>query len=381
MGPTLHDVEIKHLGILGAGQLGRMLALAGYPLGLRIRCFDTSATATAGQVAQLRVGSFKDEAALEEFAAGLDLITYEFENVPISTACYLADRVPVLPPPPALAAAQERFAEKLCFTRLGIPTPPFAPVETLAQLHAAVAQIGLPAVLKTRRFGYDGKGQVVLRHETDIAAAYQQLAGVPLILESFIPFDREVSLLMVRGRNGQLAAYPLVWNQHRLGILRESRAPAPELSPALQARAEDYGRRVLESLDYVGLLAIEFFQVGDQLIANEMAPRVHNSGHWTIEGAVTSQFANHLRAILGLPLGDTSPRGEVAMLNCIGSRPDPARLLTLPGVYLHDYDKEVLPGRKVGHVTVVAATTAELEQRLAALRQLVTSQEIPNAAG
>jgi 5-(carboxyamino)imidazole ribonucleotide synthase len=357
-----------------------MLALAGYALGLRIRCLDTSANATAGRVADLQVGSFKDESVLTEFAEGLDLITYEFENVPVSTACFLASRVPVLPPPPALAAAQERLAEKRCFQRLGIPTPPFAAVETLADLHLAVNQIGLPAVLKTRRFGYDGKGQVILRTPADLEPAHRALAGVPLILEGFVPFDREVSLLIVRGRAGQSVCYPLVQNVHYLGILRESVAPAPETPSALQALAEDYGRRVAEALDYVGVLAIEFFQVGQQLIANEMAPRVHNSGHWTIEGAVTSQFANHLRAILGLPLGATAVRGAAAMLNCIGQLPPREPILAQPGVYLHDYDKEPLPGRKVGHVTVVAASLSDLEQRLALVRPWITPRDAPNAS-
>ena len=356
---------MPHLGILGAGQLGRMLALAGYPLGLQFRFFDTSATATAGQVAELRVGSFKDEAALADFATGLDLVT---------------QRLPVFPPARLLATAQDRLEEKRRFAQLGIPTPDFRPVESLANLEAAVAELKLPAVLKTRRFGYDGKGQAVLREPADLSPAFARLGGVPLILEAFVPFDREVSLLFVQGRDGSQAAYPLVENVHRLGILRSSRAPAPGTTPQLQALAEDYGQRLARELGCVGVLAIEFFQVGDGLLANEMAPRVHNSGHWTIEGAETSQFANHLRAVLGWPLGTTAARGEVLMLNCIGQLPEPTQLLAERGVYLHDYAKEALPGRKLGHVTIVADSEAELRERAAAVTPWVVPREVPTSA-
>ena len=341
------------VGILGGGQLGRMLALAGYPLGLRFRVLDTYADAPAGEMAELVVGkSFDEREALARFADGLTLVTYEFENVPVGAARFLADHVTLYPPPAALEASQDRLTEKTFFRQLGVPTPDFAAVDSREGLETALRALGTPAVLKTRRLGYDGKGQRILRRAVDAQESWDALQGQPLILESFVPFDREVSLLSVRGRDGGTAFYPLVENYHHDGILRRSIAPAPSTQPALQARAEEYGSRVLEALDYVGVLAIEFFQVGDRLLANEMAPRVHNSGHWTIEGAETSQFENHLRAALGLPLGATTPRGYSVMLNLIGEIPDHAAMLALPNAHLHLYAKEPRPGRKLGHVTV-----------------------------
>lgn len=342
------------IGILGGGQLGRMLALAGYPLGLRFRCFDASAEATAGQVAELAVGSFKDEAALAEFADGLDLITFEFENVPLAAAEFLARRKPFWPPPAALAAAQERLAEKTFFQECGLPTPRFLPCETRAELEAAARTLGLPAVLKTRRFGYDGKGQALLRSPADLDAAFAQLGGVPLILEAFVNFDRELSLIAVRSGSGETAFYPLVENLHQDGMLRRTLAPAPHLAPEVQRLAERHAAALMAKLGYVGVLAIEFFQVGGQLLANEMAPRVHNSGHWTIEGAQTSQFENHLRAVLGWPLGATAVRGAVGMLNLIGAAPEPGAVLAVPGAHLHLYGKEPRPGRKIGHITLLS---------------------------
>ena len=341
------------VGILGGGQLGRMLALAGYPLGLRFRVLETYADAPAADLAEFVVGeSYDDREALARFASGLTLATYEFENVPVAAARFLANRVPVYPPPQALEVSQDRQTEKTFFSTLDIPTPDFQAVDSQDSLETALRALGTPAVLKTRRLGYDGKGQRILRQAADAQSAWDELRGQPLILEAFVPFDREVSLLSVRGRDGSTAFYPLVENYHHDGILRRSIAPAPSTQPALQARAEEYGRRVLEALDYVGVLAIEFFQVGDHLLANEMAPRVHNSGHWTIEGAETSQFENHLRAMLGLPLGATTPRGHAVMLNLIGEIPDPATMLALPNAHLHLYAKEPRPGRKLGHITV-----------------------------
>jgi 5-(carboxyamino)imidazole ribonucleotide synthase len=341
------------VGILGGGQLGRMLALAGYPLGVRFRVLDTYPDAPAGEMAELVVGeSFDDREALARFATGLNFVTYEFENVPVDAARFLADRVPVYPPPEALEASQDRLTEKTFLRELGVDTPEFGPVESLEALQAALRTLGSPAVLKTRRLGYDGKGQHILRQEADAQIAWEALQGQSLILEAFVPFDREVSLLSVRGRDGTTAFYPLVENYHRDGILRRSIAPAPSTTPALQAQAEDFGRRVLEALDYVGVLAIEFFQIEDRLLANEMAPRVHNSGHWTIEGAETSQFENHLRAVLGLPLGATTPRGHSVMLNLIGGFPERAAMLAVPNAHVHLYAKEPRPGRKVGHITL-----------------------------
>ncbi len=273
------------VGVLGGGQLGRMLALAGYPLGLRFRFLDPSPEAPAGHLAPCLTGNYDDQEALESFTSGLSVVTYEFENVPASSVGFLAERLPVYPPPEALEVAQDRLSEKTLFRKLGIPVPPFAPIDTPEDLQSALERIGLPAVLKTRRFGYDGKGQVVLHRPEDAAPALHALGGRNLILEGFVAFEREVSILAARGRSGATVFYPLVENQHAGGILRISLAPAPNLTPELQAQAQDYAARVLEALDYVGVLAIELFQREGQLLANEMAPRVHNSGHWTIEGA------------------------------------------------------------------------------------------------
>ncbi|WP_337845415.1 5-(carboxyamino)imidazole ribonucleotide synthase [Thermus sp.] len=358
------------VGVLGGGQLGRMLALAGYPLGLFFRFLDPSPEACAGQVGALIAGDFLDPEALRRFAEGLDLVTYEFENVPVEAARFLEGLLPVRPTPKALEVAQDRLREKAFFRELGVPTPPFHPVEGPEDLEEGLGRVGLPALLKTRRGGYDGKGQALVKTPEEAQKALEALGGKGLILEGFVPFEREVSLLSVRGLEGEVAFYPLVENHHREGILRLSRAPAPGLSPALQAKAEAYARRALEALGYVGVLAIEFFQVGEELFFNEMAPRVHNSGHWTIEGAETSQFQNHLRAVLGLPLGSTAPRGHSAMANLIGHRPDFAQVLALKGAHLHWYGKAVRPGRKVGHITLRLEAPGELEALLPHLLSL-----------
>jgi 5-(carboxyamino)imidazole ribonucleotide synthase len=356
------------VGILGGGQLGRMLALAGYPLGLRFRFLDPSPEATAGQVGALVCGNYTDEAVLAQFAAGVDVVTYEFENVPVASARLLQQHCPVFPPPAALEVAQDRLSEKHCFRDLGIPTAPFVALEQRSELDGALRQTGMPAVLKTRRSGYDGKGQALIAQPADVEPAWEAVGGVPLILEGFVAFERELSLLAVRSRSGATATYPLVENAHAEGMLRRSLAPAPDVSPALQALAQGYATRVLDLLGYVGVLAIELFQVGETLLANEMAPRVHNSGHWTIEGAETSQFANHLRGVLDLPLGSTAPHGHVAMLNIIGGLPERRMVLEVPGASLHLYDKAPRPGRKLGHVTVCADDAATLQERVAWLQ-------------
>jgi 5-(carboxyamino)imidazole ribonucleotide synthase len=352
------------IGVLGAGQLGRMLALAGYPLGLQFRFYDHSTEAPAGHMADVWTGKFDDWEGLERFAQDLDAITYEFENVPVKTAHFLQGLIPVYPPPAALEAAQDRIIEKNFLRGLGIPTPPFAPVLSEADLMNALGQFGYPAVLKTRTMGYDGKGQVVIEDPLGAGRAWSELGGAALILEGFIEFDRELSLLAVRALTGEMAYYPLVENEHRQGILRKSIAPARGLSQNLQTLAEEYSRRVLLQLDYVGVLAIEFFQVDGGLVANEMAPRVHNSGHWSIEGAETSQFENHLRAILGWPLGSTAPREFSAMLNIIGRLPKVPEVLSTPGTHLHLYGKEPRLGRKLGHITVLGETREDLWERL-----------------
>jgi 5-(carboxyamino)imidazole ribonucleotide synthase len=362
------------IGCLGGGQLGRMLALAGHPLGLRFVFWDNNPEAPAGHLGRLMVGHYSDPAILQRFSKRVDLVTYEFENVPVDTAHYLAQRHPLFPPAAALEASQERWQEKTLFQRLKIPTPVFAPVETRADLTKALRRIGIPSVLKTRRFGYDGKGQYVLRKRGDSSRAWEALGGVPLLLEYFVPFKRELSVIAARDRRGRHAFYPLVQNHHREGILRLSLAPAPELTPALQQQAETYAARVLDDMNYVGVLAIEFFEYRGRLLANEMAPRVHNSGHWTIEGAATSQFENHLRAVAGMPLGSTAATGCSAMVNLIGESPDAPRvdqILALPGAHLHIYGKRPGPKRKLGHVTLTAADHGELRERLRGLRRIL----------
>jgi 5-(carboxyamino)imidazole ribonucleotide synthase len=374
------------IGILGGGQLGYMLALAGYPLGLRFRFLDPSPEAPVGRIAHRVTADYNDEQALEKFANGLEVVTYEFENVPVDAARFLAERVAVYPPPAALEEAQDRVREKQLFRKLGIETAEFAEVESAEALEAAVKRIGLPAVLKTCRMGYDGKGQWVLRTAADVEKVRAELPGVPLALEKFVEFTRELSMLGVRARTGEMSFYPLIENHHRGGILRLSIAPAPNLTAELQQMAESATRKVLEALEYVGVLCIEFFELGGKLLANEMAPRVHNSGHWSIEGAVTSQFENHLRAVMGLPLGSTAVMGHSAMVNLIGELPEAAEVLKVPNVHLHLYGKEPRPGRKVGHVTVRADKFEKLQQRLGELPtffhrpEFCLEQALPEAA-
>jgi len=354
------------IGVIGAGQLGQMLALAGHPLALEFLFLDSSADSPGARVGPIITGRFDDPASLRKLAAGADLVTYEFENVPVSALEKVSRTRPCLPPVEALRVSQDRLLEKQLFQRLGIPTPPFRPVDSIDELREAVTAVGLPCVLKTRRLGYDGRGQHYLRRPADILPAWAALGGVPLILEGFVEFDREVSIIGARSTRGETRCYPLAENQHRGGILRVTRAPHRNVR--LQRAAERHLRRLLDYFEYAGVLTIEFFVQRGKLIANEVAPRVHNSGHWTIEGAVTSQFENHLRAILGLPLGDTSPVGHAAMVNYIGTMPDRDRILALPGAHHHDYGKAPRAGRKLGHCTVVAPTAAG---RDALLRQLL----------
>ncbi|MEZ0469623.1 5-(carboxyamino)imidazole ribonucleotide synthase [Luteimonas salinilitoris] len=363
------------VGILGGGQLARMLALAGAPLGLRFLVMDTSAEACAGQFAPLLVGDYRDESALAEFASRVDVATFDFENVPAESAQWLSARVPVFPNPRALGLAQDRLAEKTLFRELGIPVPAFADVGSRAALETALAAIGLPAILKTRRLGYDGKGQFRLKPgvgngdsgfgeaeaaaDAAWAALGPQADRVGLILEAFVPFERELSVVAVRGRDGSFRTWPLTENWHVDGVLSASLAPA-RVDPALAEAAIAHAGRLAEALDYVGVFALELFCRDGELLANELAPRVHNSGHWTIEGAETSQFENHLRAVLGRTSGATSMRGHACMLNWIGELPDSVSVLAEPGGHWHDYGKSTRAGRKVGHATVRADTPEAL---------------------
>jgi len=363
------------IGILGGGQLGYMLALAGYPLGLHFRFLDPSPEAPVGRIAHRVTAGFTDVQALERFAQGLEVVTYEFENVPVEAARLLAEKTAVYPPVNALHEAQDRLREKTLFTKLGIPTTEFAALETAEEFDAALVRFGLPAILKTRRMGYDGKGQWLLRTKEDVEHARRALPKVPLLLERFVAFDNELSMLGVRSKTGETAFYPVVENHHRQGILRLSIAPAQNLTNELQRAAEEASRKVLEALGYVGVLCIEFFEVGGRLLANEMAPRVHNSGHWTIEGAVTSQFENHLRAILGKPLGSTSAVGYSVMINLIGEIPEENAVLAVPNAHLHLYGKAPRPGRKLGHVTVCTDEAEKLRARLAVLPKFFQKPE------
>lgn len=293
--------------------------------------------------------------------------------MPVESARWLADRLPVWPPPQALAVAQDRIAEKTFFASHGIPVPPFASVTTSAEFETAIQKIGLPAVLKTTRFGYDGKGQAVLRDCADVEKSWELLGGRSLILEGFVPFQRELSIVAVRGLAGELAFYPLVENIHREGILRRTIAPATQLHPTFQTKAEEYARKTLEALQYVGVLAIELFEHDGELIVNEMAPRVHNSGHWTIEGAETSQFENHMRAIAGLPLGSTKMRGHCVMFNLIGEMPSTVEVLRYPGAHLHLYGKEPRANRKLGHITLQHEEAGKMAELAAAFARLIPS--------
>ena len=364
------------IGVLGGGQLGRMLALAGIPMGIRFRFLESKRPCPADAVGTVIRAAYDDEAALATFADGLDLVTYEFENVPVSTAETLAATTIVRPGSAALEMAQDRLAEKEGFERLGIPTNGYRAVETRAELEAALEELGLPALVKTRRMGYDGKGQAIIRTAEDVDDAWEAIGGVPLLVESFVDFDREVSLVAVRSRDGAFAAYPLVENAHRNGILYTTEAPASDVSKTLQRTAEDAVLRLMEDLQYVGVIAVEFFQVGEELLANEMAPRVHNSGHWTQDGAVTSQFENHLRAILGLPLGGTEAKGVTVMLNLLGGTPHLETVAAEPRAHLHLYDKRSRPGRKVGHINVVSY---DAESAWEVVRKL--EADLPESAG
>jgi len=345
------------IGILGAGQLARMIALAGYPLGLDFIFLDPSADACANKLGEHLHGDYNDPHLLAELTERADIVTYEFENVPADVAAFLAAHTQVYPPAQALAVAQDRIIEKNFFRELSIPTSEYAAVNTLAELQQAMTGIGYPAIVKSRTQGYDGKGQSVLKSADDLAQAWQLLEGVPAIVEAFVPFTREVSIIAVRNRAGELAFYPLSENYHRGGILRIAEC---KIDDALQEQAEGYATKLLTALDYVGVLALELFDVGGRLIANEFAPRVHNSGHWTIEGAATSQFENHLRAILNLPLGATHAVGKAAMINFIGGLPTAEQALAIANTHLHLYDKAPRKGRKVAHATAHTDTAEEL---------------------
>ncbi len=342
------------VGIFGGGQLGMMLGEAAKKLGIACRCFDSSSDAPAKKVCELIVGSYDDEEAVRDFAEGMNVITYEFENVPTKAIEAVMKDHKVHPPLKALQTAQDRLHEKTLFQKLSIPTPLFADISSKEDLENAVKKIGLPCVLKTRRMGYDGKGQIVLKSNDEIEKAWGAMNNQALILEQFIPFDRELSILAVRTEGGTVSFYPLIENIHRNGILHKSTAPALNTKGPLTDQAQQAAMKIMSELLYVGVLTIEFFEKDGILIANEMAPRVHNSGHWSIEGAVTSQFENHLRAVTGMELGSIEITQPSVMFNIIGSVPDLSSIENNPHIFIHLYGKESRAGRKLGHVTMVS---------------------------
>ncbi len=346
------------IGIVGGGQLARMMALAGIPLGMRFMFLDPAEDACAAPLGEHLCGDYDDTNLLRYLADRADVVTYEFENVPPSAMAFLSTRIDVHPSEQALAIASDRLNEKNLFREVAIPTVPFATVDSFADLKQAASTIGLPGIIKTRTLGYDGKGQIVLHNSSDLTAAWQALGGVPLILEGFANFQREISIISVRSRDGEIRHYPLSENHHRNGILHSAHSLPDDPK---QSIAESYAKCILERMDYVGVMALELFDTGETLIANEMAPRVHNSGHWTIEGAATSQFENHLRAIAGLPLGSTEANGYARMINFIGEIPAAATILSNQGVHLHHYNKKPKPGRKVGHATLWSASQVQLQ--------------------
>ena len=356
------------IGIIGAGQLGQMLGHAARDLDVECCFVDPSDSPPAADCGEVIQRPFDDPEALAELASTCDFITYEFENVPVEALQQIGGDVPVFPPADALRQAQDRLEEKRLFDALDIPLPGYRRIDSRDDLDAAVDALGLPVVIKTRRLGYDGKGQFVVRDRSDIDEAWAALGSAPLIAEQWVSFDYEVSCIGVRNPDGDIAIYPLSRNVHEEGILRTSKSPVE--NPALASRAETYMQRMLSRLDYVGVLALELFVCGDDLLANEFAPRVHNSGHWTIEGSATSQFENHLRAVMNRSLGSTASVGHAGMINLIGEIPDTAR--SLESGVLHDYGKTARPGRKLGHITVTAETAAKRDELVDIISRSVT---------
>lgn len=356
------------IGIIGAGQLGQMLGFAARELGVEVRFVDPSPKPPAAVCGKVIQSAYDDPAALIALAETCDVISYEFENVPVDALQHIEGLAPIYPPASALRFSQDRLHEKQMFDSLEIPLAPYHAVDSRADLDTAVEKLDLPLVIKTRRLGYDGKGQFVVRHADDLDAAWDSLGNQALIAEQWIAFDYEISCIGVRSVSGEIAIYPISRNVHVDGILRTSRSPLD--APALSATASDYVHRLLGHLDYVGVLALELFVVGDRLLANEFAPRVHNSGHWTIEGSATSQFENHLRAILGMPLGSTASLGHAGMVNLIGEIPESLRGANLGN--LHDYGKTARPGRKLGHVTVLTDNAAERDALVEKIDKSVT---------
>lgn len=356
------------VGIIGAGQLGRMLGIAGIPLAIECGFLTNNPSSPAAVVGDVHIGSLDDPDSIRELAKVSDVITPEIENVSIQGLHEAEQYAPVYPSSVAIAAAQDRLREKALFREFGIPTAPFVAIDRARDLDSAADAFDWPILLKARRLGYDGRGQRIARSAAELHSAWSRLGEVPALAEAWVEFEHEVSLIAVRDGAGNLAFYPLCENVHKQGML--STTVAPYEDPDLQTQAERWLTAIMRQLDYRGILTVEFFHTADGLVANEMAPRVHNSGHWTIEGAETSQFENHLRAICGLPLGDVTPRGYAAMVNLVGEVPSRDELLAIPGLHLHQYGKEARPGRKLGHCTMVDLDRHRLMTRLSALTDL-----------
>lgn len=343
------------IGILGGGQLGRMLALDAARLGLKVHIFCPDTGPAFDVASDHTIAAYEDEASLIRFAASVDLVTYEFENVPAQTAEIISRAKPLYPDAHALATTQDRFAEKTFLRNLGVPLADFEAVNTLADLEAAVARLGRPCVLKTRRFGYDGKGQTMIREDSDLAEAFAAIGSQPAVLEAFVPFEREVSVVAARSSTGEFAAFDVTENRHENHILRTSTVPS-QLSASVQDSALAMARNIVDALDYVGVIGVEMFVLreegGERLLVNELAPRVHNSGHWTQDGAETSQFEQHIRAIAGWPLGSTKRLGDVEMTNLLGDEVNAwQQIAATPGTRIHLYGKGApRPGRKMGHI-------------------------------
>ena len=354
------------IGIIGAGQLGQMLGFAARGMEADCLFVDPSDSPPAAECGDVLQKPFDDSDALAELAASCDVITYEFENVPVEALHKIEGKVPIYPPADALRHSQDRLDEKRLFDSLGIPLPGYHAIDTREDMAAAVDALGLPVVIKTRRLGYDGKGQFIIRKHGDLDEAWKKLGSNALIAEQWVNFDYEVSCIGARNVDGEIVIYPLSHNVHEDGILRTSRSPVD--APALAERAEAYVRRLLNHLNYVGVLALELFVCGDELLANEFAPRVHNSGHWTIEGSATSQFENHLRAVTNQPLGPTTSIGHAGMINLIGTIPESAR--SQREGYLHVYGKAPRPGRKLGHITVITDTAAARDKLVDIIAQV-----------
>ena len=360
------------IGVLGGGQLGRMMALAGYPLNLSFAFFDKAVDCPSAALGPRFGDDHYSDASLQAFIDSADVFTYEFENIPTRWVEAIAARKPVYPGVKSLAVSQNRINEKKLFAALNIPSARFHEIRSEADLSAAVASLGLPLVVKTVTEGYDGKGQFLLREANQVSLCWSKLgANAPLIAEEFIQFKRELSIIAVRGQDGNTLFYPLAENHHHGGILSHSLVPAPHLDENTQLTAERYISSILHELGHVGVLTLELFETRHGLMANETAPRVHNSGHWSIEGAHSSQFENHVRAVAGLPLGSTRAEKPSAMINIIGKHPSAHDVLNVTDAHLHLYGKSEREGRKLGHITVTADSYPELEMRMSRLAEVL----------